>query len=187
MIIGVVGILCELLTIGILTSNHGSLEDPNVKSFIAWGTIVNLIYIITDALLVIIGAALKRRFYLMPWIIAHIILNTLQWLAVLLSLITLVLTLNLKDGRVTDLLLTLLFFLVIGAVVSTFFIMTVVDHFMELREEEQRGQFQPNPHRTYGYGHLIQHPNQYPSYPTQFFAYPIPPATPANFDASKMP
>lgn len=191
-VIGVVGIFFDILKIKILIWIHGSYQDSNIKFFIAWTSIVIVIYIIINALL-ISGVALRRRFYLVPWIIAHILRNIFEWLAVLFIMILAITLWIIEASEARNLVLTILFLLVLIAAIETFFIKIVTDHFLELRDEERRGHFQINQHRTYAYepygpyGHLIRPPNQYSSYPTQFGAYPIPSSAPATFDAAKTP
>lgn len=146
------------------------------------GTIV---LIITDAIsngLLVIGAAMKRRICLLPWMIINVVVNILLWVAASLLIIAsiiiiaVVMCVKHKGHDISGVMMLwpsmvgMGLVLLILAFVHWLILKVVIDHYRELRDKELPTQY-----------HTIVYPNGFVNVPSHAFvpaaSAPFAPAT----------
>lgn len=135
-IIGVLGIFCDITLVMEMSSTAGIID-----------LILNV--------LLIIGAAMEKRLCLLPSMIVNILAGFVLWILVLLSFFASFVILDLiseaRDANEAAFLNLLTSFgaaigyiFLLYAVVHFLLLKVIFDHFGELREEEQHRLYQPN-------------------------------------------
>lgn len=151
-IIGIIYLLIDITSI--LFCSYGYISADNNDSMVMVMFMVMIIIDFISNTLLISGAVMQKRVYLLPWIIINAVLNTSLWIATAMGgvvSISIIITWNVRDKSdrhklagammLAPSVVAFTFGFLIIAVIHLLLLLVVFNHFRALREEVQRKQY----------------------------------------------